>query len=169
MSPEEVELYKDAIKIGVPAIIGLLAGLVPYLIERKKISSQMLMEKERSRREIIISFSEALSKYIGSSSAYISYLLSSEFNGGEEWEKRVSASAAKMLSNEVDRTRAKALAGIIGNSNVIDSILFYDRCVSDVISLLAHPKRTNKEEKKILLEKMKESEKKLLYALGKLL
>ncbi len=169
MSPEEIELYKDAIKIGVPAIVGLLAGLVPYLIERKKVSSQRLMEAEKSRREVIITFSEALSKYIGSSSVYISYLLSSEFNGGEEWEKRVSESSEKMLENEVDRTRAKALAGIIGNSNVIDSILLYDRCVSDVISLLTHPKRTDEEEKNVLLEKMKESEKKLLYALGKLL
>ncbi|WP_432462920.1 hypothetical protein [Agarivorans sp. QJM3NY_33] len=83
MSPEEIELYKDAIKIGVPAIVGLMAGLIPYLIERKKVSVQRLIENEKGRRELIISFSEALSIYIGSSSAYISYLLSSEFNYGE--------------------------------------------------------------------------------------
>ena len=169
MTPEEIELYKDAIKIGVPAIVGLMAGLIPYLIERKKVSVQRLIENEKGRRELIISFSEALSKYIGSSSAYISYLLSSEFNGGEEWGKRVSESATKMLENEVDRTKAKALSGLIGNTKVIDSILEYDKYVGEVISLLAHPKRTEEEEKNQAVGRMKDSEKELLYALGKLL
>lgn len=169
MSPEEIELYKDVIKIGVPAIVGLLAGLIPYLIERKKVSVQKQMESEKGRREIIISFSEALSKYIGSSSAYISYLLSSKFNGGEEWEKMVTESAKRMLENEVDRTRAKALSGIIGNSQVVNSILEYDKYIGEVISLLAHPKRTDEQEKNQALEKMKKSEKELLYALGTIL
>jgi hypothetical protein len=169
VSPEEIELYKDAIKIGVPAIVGLMAGLIPYLIERKKVSVQRLIENEKGRRELIISFSEALSKYIGSSSAYISYLLSSEFNGGEEWEGRVSESAKKMLENEVDRTKTKALSGLLGNTKVIDSILEYDKYVGEVISLLAHPKRTEEEEKNQAINRMKESEKELLYALGKLI
>jgi hypothetical protein len=169
VSPEEIELYKDAIKIGVPAIVGLMAGLIPYLIERNKVSVQRLIENEKGRRELIIRFSEALSKYIGSSSTYICYLLSSEFNGGEEWDKMVSESSTKMLENEVDRTRAKALSGIIGNTKVIDSILEYDKHVAEVISLLAHPKRTEDEEKRKALARMKESEKELLYALGKLL
>jgi hypothetical protein len=169
VSPEEIELYKDAIKIGVPAIVGLMAGLIPYLIERKKVSVQRLIENEKGRRELIISFSEALSKYIGSSSTYISYLLSSEFNGGEEWEGRVSESAKKMLENEVDRTKTKALSGLLGNTKVIDSILEYDKYVGEVISLLAHPKRTEEEEKNQAINRMKESEKELLYALGKLI
>lgn len=169
MSPEEIELYKDAIKIGVPAIVGLMAGLIPYLIERKKVSVQRLIENEKGRRELIISFSEALSKYIGSSSAYISYLLASEFNRGEEWEERVLESATKMLENEVDRTKAKALSGLLGNTKVIDFILEYDKYVGEVISLLAHPKRTEEEEKNQAIGRMKESEKELLYALGKLI
>jgi hypothetical protein len=169
VSPEEIELYKDAIKIGVPAIVGLMAGLIPYLIERKKVSVQRLIENEKGRRELIISFSEALSKYIGSSSTYISYLLSSEFNGGEEWEGRVSESAKKMLENEVDRTKTKALSGLLGNTKVIDSILEYDKYVGEVISLLAHPKRNEEEEKNQAINRMKESEKELLYALGKLI
>jgi hypothetical protein len=169
VSPEEIELYKDAIKIGVPAVVGLMAGLIPYLIERKKVSVQRLIENEKGRRELIISFSEALSKYIGSSSAYISYLLSSEFNGGEEWGERVSESAKKMLENEVDRTKTKALSGLLGNTKVIDSILEYDKYVGEVISLLAHPKRTEEEEKNQAIGRMKESEKELLYALGKLI
>ncbi|ROS70921.1 hypothetical protein [Vibrio crassostreae] len=169
MSPEEIELYKDAIKIGVPAIVGLLAGLVPYLIERNKVSTQRMIEKDKSKRELVLSFSDALSQYIGSSSAYISYLLSKEFNRGEEWDKSVSESAKKMLDNEVDRTRAKALSGIIGDTEVIDSILEYDKCVTNVISLLAHPKRPDKTEKETVLNRMKESEKVLLHSLSKLL
>jgi hypothetical protein len=83
--------------------------------------------------------------------------------------ERVSESAKKMLENEVDRTKTKALSGLLGNTKVIDSILEYDKYVGEVISLLAHPKRTEEEEKNQAIGRMKESEKELLYALGKLI
>lgn len=169
MTPEEIELYKDAIKIGIPALVGLLAGLVPYFIERRKIGIQKQIESEKSRKEIILQFSDALSKYLGSSSAYISYLLSSEHNGGDEWDEKVAKSATKMLEDEVDRTRAKALAGLIGNSDVIDLLLEHDSAVSNVISLLAHPRRVEAEEKDKVINQMRQCEKNLLLSLGALL
>ncbi|PKG59213.1 hypothetical protein, partial [Shewanella sp. GutDb-MelDb] len=151
MSPEEIELYKDAIKIGVPAIVGLSAGLIPYLIERWKISAQRDIENDKGRREIIISFSEALSKNIGSSTAYIAYLLSSDFNSGKGLAEKITESSVKMLESEIDRTRAKALSGIIGNNLVTDALLEYDKYISDVISFLIDPRCSDKVERDRLI------------------
>jgi hypothetical protein len=169
VTPEEIELYKDAIKIGVPALVGLLAGLVPYFIERRKVNIQQEIEREKSRKEIIFKFSDALSKYLGSSSAYISYLVSSEHNGGDEWNKKVSKSATEMLEGEIDRIRAKALAGLIGNSDVIDLLLEHDSAIRKVLNLLAHPRRVEIEEKERVLCEMRQCEKSLLLSLGKIL
>jgi len=45
MTPGEVELYTDIVKIGVPAVLGFLAGTFPYIIERRKESAQLLQEQ----------------------------------------------------------------------------------------------------------------------------
>ncbi|WP_077343619.1 hypothetical protein [Pseudocolwellia agarivorans] len=169
MSPEEIELYKDIIKIGIPAVVGLSAGLIPYMIERRKISAQRYMENEKGRRELILSFSEALSKNIGSSTSYIAYLLSSDFNCSKDMAEKISESSVKMQESEIDRTRAKALSGIIGNNLVTDALLEYDKCISKVISFIIDPKCSDKNERNSLIEKMKLSEKEFLHALGKLL
>jgi len=169
MSPEEIELYQDAIKIGVPALVGLLAGLIPYFVERKKVSIQRVIEQEKGRRELIISFSEALSKYIGSSSTYINYLLSSRLSSTphhqEQYNKWTTEAGEQMQKNQEDRVKAKALIGIVGNVQVINSMLEYDKSVSEVIHVLNNSNNNHEE----AMEKMKNSEKELLYALVNLI
>jgi hypothetical protein len=110
-----------------------------------------------------------LSKYLGSLASHISYLLSSEYNGGDEWDEKVSQSAVKLLESEVDRTRAKALAGLMGNSDVIDFLLEHDGAINEVIKLLAHPRKVEAEARDKVLSNMRQCEKKLLLSLGNLL
>jgi hypothetical protein len=168
MNIEEIDLYKDLIKIGVPGVIGLLAGLVPYLIERKKLTSMQDLEKLKAHQDLILQFTDTISVYIGSSSAYIAYLRSRDLNRGEKWNDAVSNAAKRMLEHEVERSKCKTLAGIIGNAEVLDKLVDYDQSVTTVLALLA----TNLHSEKDLLEEkilcMKEKEKLMLISFSNL-
>ncbi|EOE6055827.1 hypothetical protein HPY06_14575 [Vibrio cholerae] len=170
MSPEEIELYKDALKIGIPALVGLSAGLVPYFIEKRKVAIQKTIEDDKAKRALVISFAEALSEYQGSSRAYISYLVSSRYNAGEGWGEIIGSASQKMADNEVNRVKAKSLAGIVGNTEVVNALLEYDKCITDVMSLLVKSQLLidDKTEKEQVL-KLEVAERKLLHSLNRLL
>jgi hypothetical protein len=172
MSPEEIGLYQDAIKIGVPAILGLFAGLIPYFIERKRVSVQQIIENEKGRKELIINFTEALSKYIGSSSTYINHSLSSKLSSThahrEKFNEWITEAGKNMQDNQENRVKAKALIGLIGDSKIIDSMLKYDKCVSDVIQILNGSNEIHLKQDEAI-KQMKISEKELLYALGNII
>ncbi|MFA0108363.1 hypothetical protein AB4380_00130 [Vibrio breoganii] len=169
MSPEEIELYKDALKIVIPALVGLLAGSVPYFIEKRKVAIQKSIEDDKAKRALVISFTDALSEYQGSSRAYISYLVNSRYNAGEEWAKIINAASQKMLDNEVNRVKAKSLAGIVGNTETIDALLEYDKCTTEIMSLLAKPQKADKKAEQEKLRKLENAERALLHSLNQLL
>ena len=80
---------------------------------------------------------QALAEYQGSSKAYISNLVCSRYNSGEDWEKIVNSSSQKVFDNQVSRVRAKTLAGIVANPEIIDALLIYDKRVSETMAFLA--------------------------------
>ncbi|EOK5734527.1 hypothetical protein ACWOUW_004267 [Vibrio vulnificus] len=169
MSPEEIELYKDAIKIGLPALFGFLAGLVPFVIEKSKSAALEKIESEKNKRELVLQFSDALSTYFGNSSAYIIFLMSKQNNGGEEWDKRFQRASDRHLESEIDRVKTKTLAGVIGNDEVINALLDYDNAYGRVIVLYESYLIAEEDARKLAFKRMHESERKLLKALSKLL
>lgn len=168
MSPEEIDLYNDALKIGIPALVGLLAGLVPYFIEKRKVAIQKTIEDDKAKRALVISFTDALSAYQGSSRAYISYLVNSRYNAGEEWGKIINSASQKMLDNEVNRVKAKSLAGIVGNTDVINALLEYDKCITEVMGFLAKAQHINGKTEQEQISKLASAERVLLCSLNRL-
>lgn len=75
-----------------------------------------------------------------------------------------------MLDNEVNRVKAKSLAGIVGNTEVVNALLEYDKCITEVMSLMVKSQliiddKTEKEQ----VEKLEVAERKLLHSLNSLL
>lgn len=141
-NPNPAEYYdflNDLVKILVPGVIGLLAGLLPYLFERQKIKYQLQQDNAQANRQLLSSFTDALAGYIGSSKAYLSCLLASKGHHleGDQPDLLYSKYADLMLDNEVARVKAKAICGLIGSSSLLDALLEYDRALSDKINFLS--------------------------------
>lgn len=176
MSADQVELYSDMVKIGVPALVGLLAGLIPFLIERHKVSAQIAMEREKARQDIVLKFADALSNYTGKTTAYMAAQVTMSHhaiknpNGKTDWKERVRKTGAEMLEAGVDRTKAKALAGILGKPEVLSALLDYDRCASEIINYYAASSgKVEKESTEHLMDELRKNERGLMDSLKVLL
>ena len=155
MTPDEIELYKDIAKIGIPALFGFLAGLIPHFLERSKLSENSRREKVEFQRKQVIELIEAFSRFSGNFRAYISLLYSKEHNSGEEFGEKLFSYAEKMFSHEVDLTRAKAISGLLGKTDLVKKLAEYDNQASILSSIVASEKREAKELARIELEKFK--------------
>jgi len=169
MTPEEAIILSDAIKIGLPALIGLMAGLIPYLIERKKLSIQKEINECNKKSEIAWALVESFSKFSGSASEYLSILLSRKLNLEGEWHERLEKAGNNMLSLESEIMKAKALAGITGNKELLDAFIQYDKMISRAIGVFVRKLKLPDEEVQEILDSIHTSERNLLNSMHVLL
>lgn len=166
----EIELYSDLVKIGVPALTGLLGGLIggliPYFLEKRKLREAERREAREYWRKQVGELIDCLSDFSGTLFAYISMLRSSSFNGGEEFDSKLSNAAGQMLKREVRLKKARAIAGMMGRASVVSAIDEFDRQASESIKVLVEGIRGTAEP---AVELLKEKERRLLSALNELL
>ena len=168
MDTNEIELYKDIVKIGVPALVGLMAGLIPYFLERKKLQHESDRENRKFRRDQIVTLIDCYSQFAGNLSTLISMLLSKKFNGGDQFELELNQCRNKMFSNEVNLKKAKAIAALLDNSQLVNLFNEYDHSVSAAINLLGHPERKTDQEKEQTINTLRKKESELINLLNTL-
>ncbi|MCP4552953.1 MAG: hypothetical protein GY834_13140 [Bacteroidetes bacterium] len=168
MTPDEIELYKDIVKIGIPALAGLLAGLIPYVLERNKLHQEAVREGREFKRNQIIELIDCFSKFSGNLSAYISRLLSMKYSGGEKFYSKLVCSGDNVLLNEVNLTKAKVISGLIGGNQLVEAFHEYDRQTSAVINLLAKPEGISDDKKKQVVAELKKKENELIVMFNEL-
>jgi hypothetical protein len=74
----EIELYKDIVKIGIPALLGLFSGLIPFFLEKNKLKESTLKEKQEFRNKQVIELIECFSIFSGNLSAYLTIIFKSK-------------------------------------------------------------------------------------------
>lgn len=169
MNPDEIELYKDIAKIGIPALFGFLAGLIPYLLERSKISEGIRVEKIEFQRAQVIELIEAFSLFSGSFRSFTSLLFAKQHNSPEEFGEKLFTYAENMFSHESNLAKAKAISGLLGKSNLVSKFAEYDIQASLVTHILSSESRENKELGKVELQKLKGIENDIFNSLKTLL
>ncbi|WP_288368142.1 hypothetical protein [uncultured Alcanivorax sp.] len=165
----KLEVLSDLIKIGVPAFAGLLSGLVvglvPYYIEKQRLKDSKQQETVKFRREKVAELIDALSIFSGHLYRYVSAQQSLFYNYNEAGEEYVSQVGQDMLANEYHLKKARAVAGLIGETVLSELLEEYDRQAS--VTIKAILKRVPDPEKSI--EDLKLVEKKVMKNLGVLL
>lgn len=166
----EIELYSDLVKIGVPALTGLLGGLIggliPYFLEKRKLREAERRETREYWRKQVGELIDCLSDFSGTLFAYISMLRSSSFSGGEEFDSQLSKAAMQMLEREIRLKKARAIAGMMGRVSVVNAIDDFDKQATESIGILVRGVRDTAEP---TVELLKEKERALLLSLNELL
>jgi hypothetical protein len=165
----EIELYKDMVKIGVPALFGFLAGLTPFMLEKTKMKETRRKENLEFRNTQVIELIDCFSKFSGNLSVFMSFVLSKEHNRGEIFDAKLSAASDEMLANEVGLKKAKALAGLLGNAELIKIFEEFDKLVSIALNALQDPIRENWSNKDPAISNLKNKENEVIKALSSLM
>ena len=135
-----IELWSDLIKIGIPAVAGLVSGLivglVPYFIERRRLDNASQQENINFYRGKITDLVDALALFSGHLYRYISALQSSMINSNDVSDEYASHSGQEMLANEYYLKKARAIAGLIGAKKLLASLEEFDGQASKAIQVL---------------------------------
>ena len=164
-----LEVWSDLVKIGVPALVGLISGLVvglvPYFIERQRLKDLRREEALKFRRDQVSDLIDSLSIFSGHLYRYVSAQQSLFHNHNEAIEEYVSQAGQEMLANEYCLKKARAIAGLIGKKELSDSLEEYDRQTTATIKSLI--KRVPDPEESI--DSLKRVERRVLDNLDQLL
>ncbi|PMG43513.1 hypothetical protein BCU91_05135 [Shewanella sp. 10N.286.52.B9] len=159
MSPEEIELYKDAVKIGFPAFAGLIAGFIPYLLERSKVKQEEKSNNQNFRRAKINELIDCFSSFSGKLYGYTSHLLSIGMYPEKSQVETLKTSGFDMLSQESNLSKAKAIAGLLGNSEIVNKVNEFDTQATETINTLNNSKALKEQKlESIRLLRIKETE-----------
>ncbi|WP_119968125.1 hypothetical protein [Shewanella japonica] len=139
----EIEAYKDLIKIGIPALFGLLGalvgGLFPYRLQKAKLADEKRRENAEFNKKQICELIDCFSKFSGSLFAYCNILLSKQNNNGVGIDSKVTEFGSMMLENEINLVKSKAIAGFLGHSDIVSKIVEFDELASETIQILLKP------------------------------
>ncbi|UDM05848.1 hypothetical protein LG409_10530 [Halomonas sp. NyZ770] len=164
-----LEVLSDMIKIGIPAFAGLLSGLVagllPYFIEKQRLRDSRQNEAVKFRREKVAELVDALSIFSGHLYRYVSAQESLFQNYNEATEEFVSQVGQEMLANEYHLKKARAIAGLISEKGLLSLLEEYDGQASETIRAVLN--RVPDPEKSI--EDLKLIERKVMNSLDVLL
>ena len=163
----EIEAYKDLIKIGIPALCGLLGVLVggffPYRLQKAKLADEKRRENAEFNKKQICELLNCFSKFSGSLFSYCNILLSKQSNYGEGIDSKVTELGVEMLSNEVHLVRSKAILGFLGHPDIVSKILEFDELASETIQILLKPANDTKS----CISKLRAKEAELINMLSK--
>ncbi len=166
----EIELYADIVKIGIPAITGLLGAfigvLATLLIEKSRINAAAKRERQEFYRQQIANLINDLSEFSGSLFTYISLLSSRKYNHSEALESKITESGIEMLSKNIHLKKAKVALCILNHSEITELLDAYDEQASIAIDTILHSSKQNAEP---AIKILKLSEKKLFKSLHVLL
>lgn len=166
MSPEEIELYRDLIKIGIPALVGLLSGsiigLIPYFLEKQKIKNSNSREDIQFRRLQTVSLIDSLSEFSGNLNRYISLKITR--GRDDDGYKRMLAEASnELLASEFKLNRAIAIAGMLGCDSLVEKLTEYDIQASKTINSVNNTGQTD------TIDSLKQLHSELIGSLSELL
>ena len=140
-STAEIEAYKDLIKIGIPALVGLLGGLIggyfPYSIQKSKIEDEKRRENADFKRKQLCELLNCFSIFSGSLFSYCYILLTKESNNGAGIDAKVTELGVEMLSNEVHLVKSKVISGLLGHPDIVSKIIEFDELASETIQILS--------------------------------
>lgn len=133
-------IYSDLVKIGVPGLLGLLGGLIPFLIERHKGKTAIDIENKKFYHERVLELADCIANALWISRKVINktehalskegddYLRDNDFDTGaafkemreEPYKIRDEAFEFKLLL-----LKAISTAGIIGKQSMINALNNY--------------------------------------------
>ena len=166
----ELEVYKDLIKIGIPAIIGLLGGLsggyFPYRIQSAKLKEESKQKRIEFKRIQVLDLIDCFSIFNGNLSAYNSMLISGDGSSGDEYQDKAHQLAYQLLDSETKLVKAKAIAGLLGYPKIIEKLDDFDKQASATIKILLDPRIQNQPNKQPSLDLLRSKQVELLKLLG---
>jgi len=155
-----IDLYKDIAKIGIPALVGLLAGLIPYFLEKQKITDANSREQRKFHQSLVSELIQCFSDY---SSAYFRYvaLVGSKARGsnGEKLRETTFEAGDETLVKGVRLKKTRSIAALLGNKNLVDSLDEFDHFSKKAINKILENPQVNAQE---LISEVKNKEKNVL-------
>lgn len=162
----EIELYSDIVKIGFPAIAGLLGAFIgsiaTFIIEKNRINATEIRERQEFHRQQVTNLINNLSDFSGAVFTYISLLLTKRHNYSEELENKITESGLDMLSKNTNLKKANVALCILNHSEITDFLDAYTEQVNITIDILLHPSNPNPE---LPIKDLKTREKELFKSL----
>lgn len=168
----EFELYSDLIKIGLPAALtlfaGLIAGLLPYLLEKRKLREAIKQEARAFYRAQSIELIECISYFSGRLFHYINIQLGCNKISGlsEEQESQLVVSEQQVSEAEEKLKKARAIAGMLGKQIILDKIDEFDSQTTITFNSLAG---ATSDESKEYLRLLRNKEKEMMSSLNSLI
>ncbi|MDN3617244.1 hypothetical protein ACFFUS_22160 [Vibrio gallaecicus] len=165
----EVEIYRDLIKIGIPALVGLAGGLLggylPYRIQKAKLDAESVQKDKKYHREQLTELIDNLSVFSGDLSSYISILISMPREPDEQYNNLVKEMAIRMYSSESKFIKARILAGFLGGSSVVEKMNAFNLQSSNTLKVLLINSPSGREKWGDSLKELKNSELELMDAI----
>ena len=124
----QIALYTDIAKIGIPALAGILVGLIPYFLERKKLSASNLKEQRIFYQSQVIELIECFSDFSGSYFRYLSFIIATQKGTlqDDKMIKETFSAGNELLKSEMRLKKARAIAALIGNTQLVQSLDDFD-------------------------------------------
>ena len=162
-----IDLYKDIAKIGIPALIGLVAGLIPYFLEKQKIKDVNSREQRKFHQSLVSELIECFSDYSGAYFRYVA-LVGSKARGssGEKMRETAFEAGNETLLNGARLKKARSIAALLGNKDLVSTLDEFDEFSKKAINkILENPKINSLE----LISEVKNKEKDVLENFNSLL
>lgn len=166
----KIEVWNDLVKIGIPALAGLISGLsvslISLFVEKQRHKNLVKQESINFQRQKVSELIESLSIFSGHLFRYVSAQIALHkyyHEGGEEYVGEVGK---EMLANEYNLKKARAIANLIGNDDLCNSLEEFDKQASETIQSLVDKMHDHPQES---TEALKQKERKVLNDLNKLL
>jgi hypothetical protein len=141
-----LDVISDFVKIGIPGLIGFLAGISSSIISRngdiKKLNIQNAEAIRNDERARILEVVELLAEFSSSTFQY-AYSHLSEFDYSENDEvKTLHVELMKgYIKNERNLKKAIGLLGFMKLSEIQDMVLEYDQKITDLMNELNRHQR----------------------------
>ena len=132
-SAAELELYKDMVKIGIPAIAGIAAGLIPYALEKIKIKNTEYKDQQDFKNNQAVELVNSLSEFSGVLSSYISILGSTHIDNSDHFKVFSKKGMEEFNSSYKLLAKSKAIAGLLGQHDLVTKIESYHKLVVPLI------------------------------------
>ena len=133
----KLQLYSDLIKIGIPSLAGLLAGLIPFFIERKKSNALLQRDKFLSEKDNSLLLIEKISEFTKVVDVYIADMCHEL--SFDEYERFLAHKKAydKNINHVGSNIKyARMLAISLDLSEVADKIQIYSKSFSGAVAAL---------------------------------
>lgn len=139
----KIELLNDLVKIGIPALIGIVSGFIPYFIEKRKFSFKQQQDLIMYKRERMSELIDVLSVYSGIMYKHLTLVKNytaadpqdyMSLDEHEEYLNNVKKSSSELLVNDFKLKKAKAIIGVLGSKKVYGLIVSYEKSSNELLS-----------------------------------